>query len=177
MTRDRILFVLRSFATKCLRSVTLSSMKRGFVPTLKLSGAPHDTQKGLTVIGLAVVTVIIALFAVVSLVVLNEVRLNSRDAARISDVREIESALSLYHKSRGRFPIAASEIAITGDDSVSQALEGNLLVVKMPTDPLHDTYTYRYRTDGSGSTFILTFCLEGNGSDHFSKGCDNSITP
>ena len=134
-------------------------------------------RKGFTLIELLVVVAIIAVLASVILVSFSDVRLKSRDAKRLSDMREIEKALALYHDNNRAFPIAVSTITITSDDVLSTALEGDAAIANVPVDPLHDTYTYTYRSDISGSTFTLSFCLEGTGIANFSQGCGNIITP
>jgi len=134
-------------------------------------------RHGFTILELLVVVAIIAVLASIILVSFTEVRLKSRDTKRISDMREIEKALVLYQDNIGIFPISINETVITSDDLLSQALEGEFVIADTPIDPLHDAYTYRYRTNAEGTTFTLIFCLEGDSIENFSPGCSNTITP
>jgi prepilin-type N-terminal cleavage/methylation domain-containing protein len=61
-------------------------------------------QKGFTLIELLVVIAIIGLLASVVLVALNSARANSRDARRVSDARQLATALSLYYANTGDYP-------------------------------------------------------------------------
>lgn len=136
-----------------------------------------SARQGFTLIELLVVVAIIAVLISLILVSLNEVRLKSRDAKRLSDMREIEKALNLYQDNQGNFPIATTAVTITSDDAVSLALEGDLVISNVPIDPLHSSLTYTYQSDTSGTTFTLSFCLEGDSIPNFSQGCGNTITP
>lgn len=135
-------------------------------------------KRGFTIIELLVVVAIIAVLSAVILVSFSDARLKSRDAKRLSDMREIKKALALYNDNAGTFPVAASQIVLTSDDPVSQTLEGASVISNVPTDPLENaTFTYRYQSNPSGTAYTLTFCLEGNNIDNFSQGCSNTITP
>lgn len=139
--------------------------------TMRTSGA------GFTIIELLVVVAVIGILSAIIITSFTEVRQKSRDTERLSDVREIEKALNLYYNSHGQFPISVSELVITSNDALSLALENDGVISNAPIDPLHSTYTYRYQTNALGTTFILSFCLEGNYIDNFSQGCSNTITP
>ena len=60
--------------------------------------------KGFTLIELLVVISIIGLLSSVVLASLNTARAKSRDARRISDIRQIRNALELYKDSTGYYP-------------------------------------------------------------------------
>ena len=138
---------------------------------------PFHRCRGFTLIELLVVIAIIAILSSLILTSFGEIRLKSRDAKRLSDLREIEKALALYYDNNGSFPIAVSTVTITSEDAVSSALEGDVVISNVPTDPLHDTYTYTYQSDPAGIVFTLSFCLEGDSIPNFSQGCGNTITP
>jgi prepilin-type N-terminal cleavage/methylation domain-containing protein len=62
------------------------------------------TQKGFTLIELLVVIAIIGILSAVVLVSLNSARAKSRDARRLSDVRQIMTALEIYYNDNGAYP-------------------------------------------------------------------------
>ena len=53
-------------------------------------------QRGFTLIELLVVIAIIGLLSTLAVVALNNARMKSRDAKRVSDVKQIQTALELY---------------------------------------------------------------------------------
>ena len=134
-------------------------------------------HRGFTIIELLVVVAIIAVLSAVVLVTFEDARLKSRDAKRLSDMKELEKAFALYSDSHGHYPISPSQIVLTSDDSVSTELEGEAVITNVPVDPLYDSLTYRYQTNTLGTTYTLTFCLEGAGIENYAQGCSNTITP
>ena len=136
-----------------------------------------SNKNGFTIIELLVSLAIIAMLFSITFTLLSGIRQKSRDARRMSDVREIKKALSLYANQNNKFPSSATETIITGDDIISVELEGAGVISKMPADPMHPTYAYAYQTDTQGNTYAISFCLETDDIPNYSKGCANEITP
>ncbi len=63
---------------------------------------------GFTLIELLVVIAIIGILSAVVISSLRVARERARDARRLSDMKEIETALALYYNDNGRFPIGLS---------------------------------------------------------------------
>jgi type IV pilus assembly protein PilA len=61
-------------------------------------------QRGFTLIELLVVIAIIGILSAVVLVSLNSARAKSRDARRLSDVRQIMTAMEIYYNDNGAYP-------------------------------------------------------------------------
>ena len=101
-------------------------------------------NKGFTLIELLVVIAIIGILSSVVLASLNTAREKSRDAKRISDIKQIQLALELYADSNGgAYPdsTAGIEALVTG---------GYLPVA--PTPPSGAAAAYFYSGKGSGCT-------------------------
>src|SRR3989338_4251171 len=61
-------------------------------------------QKGFTLIELLVVIAIIGLLATLAVVALGNARLKSRDAKRVSDIKQIQTALELRYVEEDSYP-------------------------------------------------------------------------
>lgn len=60
--------------------------------------------KGFTLVELLVTIAIIGLLATIAFVSLNRARVKARDAKRLSDLRQLQSALELYFSDNGKYP-------------------------------------------------------------------------
>lgn len=129
-------------------------------------------KKGFTLIELLVVMSIIGLLAAIILASLNGTRSKGRDSRRVSDIKQIQLALSLYYDQNSAFPSALS------------LLQTGNYINPVPTDPTTgNNYNYQM-TDGSapnGSTepatcassctgYILQAQLENSNATAFSNG-------
>ena len=120
-----------------------------------------NNKKGFTLIELLVVIAIIGLLSTMSVLALNSARARARDAKRIADIKQIQTALEMYYNDNNTYPAAA--VATT------TALVPYLKT--WPTAPLpadgscdttNNTYTYTFYGGSSGTgsaTYALTFCL------------------
>lgn len=133
--------------------------------------------KGFTLIELLTVIAIIALLASIILASLSTARLRSRDAKRVSDIKNIELALSLYYNDHSVYPATLSQLAPT-------------YISVIPTDPSGGTATYVYYglTGGIGTAcnaYHLGATLEQSGASALSSAaqsaagttCTGSATP
>lgn len=100
-----------------------------------------NTQKGFTLIELLVVIAIIGILSSVVMVSLNTARSKSRDAARITTIKQVQTALALYYVDRNDYPpIAQDECGGTegyttaGNDFMSSLVAAGYLP-SYPIDP------------------------------------------
>jgi type II secretion system protein G len=126
--------------------------------------------KGFTLIELLVVIAIIGLLSTLAVVALNNARQKSRDAKRVSDVKQISVALELYFADNNSYPTAAT--AITLGDATHDCFDedgfvatcdsgGTTYMGIVPSNPSPGGAAYGY-TSADGSTYSMTFTLEGS---------------
>ena len=118
-------------------------------------------QRGFTLIELLVVIAIIGLLSTLAVVALNNARMKSRDAKRVSDVKQIQTALELYYNDVNLYPAAPLGTAI--------ASGGVTYMAAVPTNPAPRTdgstpcpdADYAYTQTLDGASYTLTYCLGG----------------
>lgn len=102
-------------------------------------------QGGFTLIELLVVIAIIGILSSVVLASLNSAREKSRDARRISDIKQIQLALELYFDSNSEYPDTIAALETSGD------------LPDEPVDPITgNSYSYDNMTNASASCAIAT---------------------
>lgn len=109
-------------------------------------------KKGFTLIELLVVVAIIGLLSTLSIVALNTARAKARDARRVSDVKQIQTALELYYNDKGDYPASTA--------TLSPTYMGTVPTPPTPYDSsacsaLNGVYDYTYST----GSYTLTYCL------------------
>ena len=111
-----------------------------------------NQKKGFTLIELLVVVAIIGLLSTLSIVALNSARAKSRDARRVADVKQIQTALELYYNDKGEYPTSTSSL-----------VPSYMGMVPKPPLPVTDgsctAPTTEYTYSGSTNTYTLTYCL------------------
>lgn len=128
-------------------------------------------QKGFTLIELLVVIAIIGILSTLAVISLNNAREKSRDAKRISDIKQIQTALELYYNDNGGYP---TTLIMTGGGSL---VSGSVTYMgSVPSNPLPagDTDPYSY-TAYTTTSYSIGFGLEG-ATGGLSAG-DHTATP
>jgi type II secretion system protein G len=125
--------------------------------------------RGFTLIELLVVIAIIGLLSSVVLASLNSARAKSRDARRISDLKQMQLALELYYDSNGQYPQPSQgwnnwsgHCPSYGDnDNYITGLAPNYISV-LPLDPIYDSthQCYLYHSNGQDYALITHFTME-----------------
>ncbi len=124
---------------------------------------------GFTLIELLVVIAIIGIIASMVLIGLNSTRRLGRDARRIADVRQIQTALELFFNTCGTYPggVPAGTNLPPECTSVTHpammAGVGPWNITTIPKDPLHQ-WDYGYCSTGGGSNYTLGSQLEDTGN-------------
>jgi prepilin-type N-terminal cleavage/methylation domain-containing protein len=138
-----------------------------------------SSHRGFTLIELLVVIAIIGLLAAVVLASLSSARTKASDAKRLSDMRSVVQALSLYANSHnGKYPPHVAEGSECGGSTNNTCLaELKVLVTEndiaaLPQDPRSEwdgtANNYRYCVDSDYQSYILLIRTE---SLHPSSWC------
>lgn len=124
-------------------------------------------KRGFTLIEILIVVAIIAVLASAVLVGLGPVQRGGRDARRISDLRQVQTALELYYNKSGAYPSATTWVDLT------TALTGaGIGVAKVPNDPISGR-NYLYGTNGTG--YVLGADLEDANNSAFQNSAQGTI--
>lgn len=113
-----------------------------------------NNRKGFTLIELLVVVSIIGLLSTLSVIALNNARAKARDARRVSDIKQIQTALELYFNDNNAYPatvVSGSAIASGGVTYMGV----------VPTNPTPNGATYTYSSADPHSTYQIDYTLEG----------------
>jgi hypothetical protein len=86
-----------------------------------------------------------------------EAPVKSRDARRISDISQIQSALELYYNDFGSYPLKLDEL--TGSAT------GTVYFRKIPENPAPGGLPYGYAQKDNGKDYLLTYMLEAGEYD------------
>lgn len=121
-----------------------------------------NKQKGFTLIELLVVIAILGLLSTLAVVSLNNARQKSRDARRLSDVKQMQTALELYYADANGYPAA-----ITTGDAIAYSGTTYMTIVPSDPGPADATATgcggtdYTYTQRSSGNSYTIEYCLGG----------------
>lgn len=130
--------------------------------------------KGFTLVELLVVIAIIGLLSTLAVVALGSARSKARDARRISDIKQVQTALELYYADQGAYPIVnPTEVRIgvegttdvltdKGFEDATSAVGTIIYMGKVPINFASPaTEGYDYLSDANGSTYTISFEIEG----------------
>jgi prepilin-type N-terminal cleavage/methylation domain-containing protein len=127
-------------------------------------------KSAFTLIELLVVIAIIGLLATLSVIALNNARAKSRDAKRLADAKQFETAMELYFNAAGHYPsVAEFQTGRIEYDSGSGTTTYMQVIPSAPTpadgtcDDAANTYTYN-QVDG-GASYTMNFCVANASSD------------
>ena len=136
-------------------------------------------KKGFTLIELLVVIAIIGLLSTLAVVALNNARAKSRDAKRVADVKQMQTAMELYFNDCNQYPVLGAPggpLVTTmnnGCGTTGVTLGTFLNVIPAAATPADGTcstdqnlYTYQSRdADGSDcaadacASYTISYCL------------------
>lgn len=122
-------------------------------------------KKGFTLIELLVVIAIIGLLSTLSVVALGSARAKSRDSKRLSDIKQVQTALELFYTDQGNYP-AGTDIVL-GTDVTCLDASGfgtdctDAYMGLVPKDPQNSgSYFYFYNALEDRLSYTITAQLE-----------------
>lgn len=120
----------------------------------------NHIKQGFTLIELLVVISIIGILLALSVFGLQGARESSRDAKRKSDLEAIRSGLEIFSADCDKYYIGVSiPSPLVGVPSYgSSCLATNTYLPTVPSDPIPETHSYSYSSDGT--TYSLCAALE-----------------
>jgi prepilin-type N-terminal cleavage/methylation domain-containing protein len=116
-----------------------------------------------TLIELLIVIAIIGLLVTLSILALSNARLKSRDAKRVADVKQLQTAMDLYYDANDKYPTLAE----FQSGSLSYLTpSGTTTYISVPTAPspadnacTDANNSYIYSPTADRSSYTLSFCL------------------
>jgi prepilin-type N-terminal cleavage/methylation domain-containing protein len=118
-------------------------------------------KKAFTLIELLVVIAIIGLLATLSVLALNNARAKSRDAKRVADIKQMQTALELYFNDKQLYP-TSSEMTTSIFSTSTNGTSTYMQVIPTPPTPPAAITEYTYTQQSAGASYTLQYCLEGN---------------
>jgi len=127
----------------------------------------NPAKKAFTLIELLVVIAIIGILTTIAVVSLNNARAKARDAKRVADVKQVQTALELFFNDKGRYPtpteFAVGSVYSTSTNGTTTYM-GIIPSAPNPPDGSCDSTTnsYDYGLDPTNNNYGLDLCLGGN---------------
>lgn len=167
---------------RCLTAVFPEAVKKTVLPPPADRGT--SVQAGFTMIELLVVVAIIGLIASIILVALSTVRINARDNARRTTMRQLQTAFELYYDGTNRYPSTSGSWYSSEPGDLYSNNGGNWIpgltptyVSVLPRDPrggespyvplrclVGTQSAYLYRSDGTNYKLLANCSPEGTWS-------------
>jgi len=140
-------------------------------------------KEGFTIIELMVVITIIGILSTISVVAFNEIRKNSRDSKRISDLERIQTALEFYFMDSYNYPSGYIEtgeniseyklgynnyksLCENGFKSSCDPLEKTYMgIIPIPSSPPNYSGFYYIKINGNDPSYKIFFYLESGFED------------
>ena len=142
-------------------------------------------KKGFTLIELLVVIAIIGLLSALSILALGSARARARDAKRVADVKQMQTALEMYYNDMNDYPAVAS-MSPTSTTNVGVYTTNGTYMRAIPAPPTvtdgsacpstQAWYTYTKTNTGATATYTINYCL-GAAVNDITGNQMNTATP
>lgn len=151
-------------------------------------------QPGFTIVELLIVIVVIGILAAITIVAYNGIQQRSRDAIRVSDLKNIQKSLELFNVDQGRFPAPPGgatwddhweflqECITVGTNCGFTTSNYRAVAASVPNDPRDNpstssdsdpTYYFGYGSPSAGSDrYILRVLLESSNDAALTSDAD-----
>ena len=122
-------------------------------------------RQGFTLIELLVVIAIIGLLSTLAVVALGSARQKARDAKRLSDLKQVQTALELYYTDNSGYPAAATAVTLGAGTEACLNASGfaatgcpNAYMGVIPAAPTPGVDSYQ---STAATTYTIAATLEG----------------
>jgi general secretion pathway protein G len=123
-----------------------------------------NKKRAFTLIELLVVIAIIGILTTIAVVALNNARAKARDAKRVADVKQVQTALELFFNDENRYPTVAEfnsgSIFSTSTNGTTTYMA---IIPEAPTPPDgtcdNQLNNYSYNAPAGGSSYTISYCL------------------
>lgn len=134
----------------------MEKFKRAFT----LIELPVVRKRAFTLIELLIVIAIIGILATLIFVNVNTARKKARDAKRMADLKNLQTALEMYAQENGSYPTTGSAWvqSTSGDPNHYIVGVAPTYVGSLPVAPLNGTVGYYYAYNGNGTDYKLLAC-------------------
>lgn len=126
-----------------------------------------NKNRAFTLVELIISIAIIGVILSLSMIAISDIRLKARDAERLSDIRQIQTALELYKRDEGYYPdsltLGSRFIGSTSSTTYMQTLPHN---PNPRTDGACPDEDYFYMPIATSTSYQLGFCLGGRTGDY-----------
>ncbi|RMD59704.1 type II secretion system protein [Candidatus Parcubacteria bacterium] len=121
----------------------------------------NHNKKGFTLIELLVVIAIIGLLSTIAVISLNNARAKSRDARRLSDVKQMQTALELYFANNNLYPPDSALDCGNSWKSGGITYMGQVPCAPEPPDGTCSdaNNSYNYIQQDGGESYSISYCL------------------
>lgn len=128
-------------------------------------------KKGFTLIELLVVIAIIGLLSTLAVVALGSARQKARDSKRLSDLKQIQTALELYFTDHNAYPTTTVsstlgvDVTCLGSNGLGTTCTEPIYMGLIPQEPTPTQGAYVYNTDADALGYTINATLEGTIND------------
>lgn len=111
----------------------------------------YQNKKAFTLIELLVVIAIIGLLSTISIIALNKARAKARDARRVADIKNIQTAMEMYYNVHGYYPqyLSVTHCSVDNNNALG-VLKTEGFMSEVPHDPKYVANSLCYNYIGLG---------------------------
>ena len=132
---------------------------------IKRVGAKSN-KPAFTLIELLVVIAIIGLLTTIAVISLNNARAKARDAKRVADVKQTQTALELFFNDKGRYPTTGEFTLGSLFSTSTNGTTTYMAILPTAANPpdgscTANQNTFAYTGSSNGSSYTISYCIGG----------------
>ena len=127
--------------------------------------APKERSGGFTLIELLVVIAIIGILATIATISLGSARAKSRDAKRIADIKQVQTALEMFYNDNNRYPTRdewdKQYLATTTVNGTTTYMAHIPMAANPPDGNCSSSNEFEYNQGADGRSYTIQYCIGG----------------